>query len=411
MNITAGTTLTDLVRAAGHQNHFPVILEDLDFYKVTMTQVYDTELPSTTMEMKFHNRTEGVDLAKYQETVRNHLALLCDTGFSDDTLNTLRAIPYINDGFVDFLRILRLNPDHINVKAVGTDLDVRTKGQARLNTWFETHVMAATQEAYFRDVHADLSLDHGVKRLADKIAKYKDLSTKYTFTFSEFGTRRRACFAWQEHVIQQLIEAFGTKSETFLGTSNVHFSTKYGTRMVGTMAHEYLMVGQALDHVALDKSQRSMLQIWHKVYRAQLGIALSDVVGNEAFLRDFDRYLACMYAGVRHDSGDPFAWAARQIEHYRKVDVDPRTKVLMFSDGLNEDKVEALLKEFHKDAKLSFGIGTDFTNDLGVKALQLVMKPVQVNGKPVAKISDSSGKGMCEDPTHEANLRRAYRIA
>lgn len=411
MNITAGTTLTDLIRAAGHEVGIPAYFEDLDFYKITMTQVYDTELPSTTMEMKFHNRTAGVNLAKYQQDVLKHIANLCCTRISTETLDALRAIPYIDNGFVDFLHILRLNPNHINIGTEGTDLTARTNGQARLNTWFETHVMAATQEAYFRDVHADLVLDHGVQRLKDKIAKYKDLSTKFKFTFSEFGTRRRACFAWQEYVIQQLVEAFGTQSETFLGTSNVHFSTKYGTRMVGTMAHEYLMVGQALDHVALDKSQRSMLQIWHKVYRAQLGIALSDVVGNEAFLRDFDRYLACMYAGVRHDSGDPFAWAARQIEHYRSVDVDPRNKVLMFSDGLNEDKVEALLKEFHKDAKLSFGIGTDFTNDLGVKALQLVMKPVKVNGKPVAKISDSSGKGMCEDPAHEANLRRAYRIA
>jgi nicotinate phosphoribosyltransferase len=404
-------TLTEFIFSAGHNVYQPIILEDLDFYKVTMGQVYDAELATTAMEMKFHNRTAGVDLAKYANPLQHHLNLLCSRNFNPETIKRLRELPYMHQGYLDFIEILRLNPNHIKVTTDGTDLVVRSSGPVRLITWFETHVMAMVQELYFRDVHAQLDMTEGMARLDEKIAKYHELSTKYQFTFSEFGTRRRACFAWQEYVVRALVESFGTKSAHFMGTSNVHFATKYKTKFSGTMAHEFLMVGQNLPNVSLDNSQKHMLQLWHKVYRSQLGIALSDVVGTDAFLRDFDRYLASMYDGVRHDSGDPFVWAERHIQNYEKLRIDPMSKVLLFSDGLNKDVVEALLKAFHGKAKLSFGIGTDFTNDLGVKALQLVMKAVRVNDGPVAKISDSPGKGMCEDQTFESYLRYVYKIA
>lgn len=384
---------------------------DLDFYKFTMAQVTDSMLPTTSMQMKFHNRTEGVDLAKYEEQVKAKLLSLCGRGISDNVLEYLSNISYMSAGYLDFLRLLQLNPAHISkLEANGTDLEIRTEGPARLTTWFETHVMGIVQELYFDDVHANLSLQEGVDRLDEKIAKYDELSKKYTYTFSEFGTRRRASFKWQEFVIQRLIATFGTNSPCFRGTSNVHFAAKYKLPVAGTMAHEYLQMGQALDNVTLDQSQKYMLELWHRVYRAQMGIALSDVVGTEAFIRDFDYMLAVLYAGVRHDSGDPFIWGERHIRNYERLGIDPKTKVLLWSDGLNVRLCEELLKAFHGKVKIAFGIGTDFTNDLGVKPLQLVMKAVQVNGRPVAKISDSPGKGMCESPEHEAAVRRAFRI-
>lgn len=401
---------TEFLFKAEQHVHQPILLEDLDFYKVTMTQVYDAELATTNMEMKFHNRTAGINLAKYAPMLTKHLEMLCGRWFNTETLNRLRALPYMDAGYIDFLSLLRLSMAHMSITTDGEDIVVRSKGPARLTTWFETHVMAMLQELYFRDVHAHLDMAEGEARLAYKIAKYHELSTKYQFTFSEFGTRRRACFAWQEHVVAALVEAFGTKSAHFIGTSNVYFATKYKTRMTGTMAHEYLMVGQNLPQVSLGNSQSHMLHLWQKVYHSQLGIALSDVVGTDAFIRDFDRQLALMYDGVRHDSGDPFVWAERHIKNYERLNVDPQSKVLLFSDGLNPDMVARILKEFHGKAKLSFGIGTDFTNDLGVKALQLVMKAVRVNGGPVAKISDSAGKGMCEDPEFEKFLRYSYDL-
>ena len=161
---------------------------------------------------------------------------------------------------------------------------------------------------------------------------------------------------------------------------------------------------------ALNRSVIHMLEAWVQVYRGQLGIALSDVVGMKAFLKDFDLYFAKLFDGMRHDSGDPFWWADLAIEHYRSLKIDPLTKTLLFSDGVNPGLLESLVRRYYDQARLAFGVGTDFTNDLGVKPLNMVMKAVMINGKPVAKVSDSPGKGMCEDPQFEAYLKKAYLI-
>lgn len=393
-------------KLAGRNHAF----DDIDFYFLTMGQVYDALLPHTTMSKKFHNRTQGVNLAKYAAEVSNQMDLACTRRMSPGTLARLHAVPYMTRPYLEFLRLAQLNRDFITVEPNGELLDIRTHGPARFNTNFEIHAMTMTQEAYFRDVWKDLDLHEGMRRLAEKIRRYKDLAKQYTFTFSEFGTRRRASFAWQHYVVEQLVKEFADVPGVFLGTSNVQMAVEFKTPFSGTMAHEFLEVGQALDNVTLGNSNKHMLDLWQRFYRAKTGIALSDIVGVDAFLRDFDMLLAQSYIGARHDSGDPFVWGEKIIAHYEKLHIDPKSKVLMFSDGLNVDTCEALLKVFAKRAKVSFGIGTDFTNDLGVKALQLVMKAVEVNGRPVAKVSDSAGKGMCEDPIHEDAVKRAYMV-
>lgn len=406
-------TLTAFIQEHTAQNNLGGLnhcLEDMDFYKLTMGQVYDALLPHVSMQMKFHNRTAGVNLAKYEDQLGVGLDHLCNSRVQVPTLDKLATLPYFSSSYLEFLRLLQLNRRAIQVRPQGEELDIRSFGAARFSSHFETHVMAIVQEAYFTDVHADLDMSEGIRRLEDKLARFKDLSTRFKFTFSEFGTRRRACFAWQHHVVKRLIETFEGRFDCFIGTSNVLLATLLKTPLAGTMAHEFLQVGQGLNNVSLENSQKHMLNLWQQFYRGRTGIALSDVVGNLAFLRDFDHLLANSFIGVRHDSGDPFTWAERQIQHYVKLGIDPRTKVLMFSDGLNFDLCERLLVQFHGHAKLSFGIGTDWTNDLGVRALQLVMKAVTVNDKPVAKISDSAGKGMCENPAHEAAVRAAYMI-
>ncbi len=383
-------------------------LEDTDFYKFTMAQVYDQHLPSTIMEMKFHNRTPGVNLAKYVEPLKEKLKDLCECKISPKTISRFQSSTLFTPSYIDFLSTLKLNYDHISeLKADGESISIRTKGSARYITWFETHVMSIIQELYFRDVYGDLDLNEGSNRLTEKIKKYKDLTNKYQFKFSEFGTRRRALKIWQEQVLQRLIDM---NVSQFAGTSNVHFATKFDIPMIGTFAHEYLMVGQGLKNVNIYNSQFHMLNLWQEVYGGALGIALSDVFGTKAFLNDFNYTLANQYTGVRHDSGDPFTWAESHIEHYKSFGIDPKKKVLLFSDGLNVNKVEKILERFHGKINLSFGIGTDFTNDLGVPALQLVMKAVKVNNLPVAKISDSPGKGMCEDPYHEEHIRKVFKI-
>lgn len=397
-------------KAQGWDTPIVQALEDVDYYKFTMAYVYYRKFPDVTMEMKFHCRTPGIDLGVYARILEREINYLCTLQLRKDTLDRMAKVPYFSTGYVDFLRLLKLSRDHINITVNGADIIVRTKGPAFLITWFETHVLQILQEAYFREVHSFLDLSLGEKKLADKIARYKDLSKQHPFAISEFGARRRCCFAWQKHVVEELIKGFGTGYRTFVGTSDVLLATQLDTPFSGTMAHEYLELGMGIQDVRLDRSQHHMLEAWVQVYRGQLGIALSDVVGMKAFLKDFDLYFAKLFDGMRHDSGDPFWWADLAIEHYRSLRIDPLSKTLLFSDGVTPDLLESLVRRYYDQARLAFGVGTDFTNDLGVKPLNMVMKAVMVNGHPVAKVSDSPGKGMCEDPSFEKYLKNVYHL-
>jgi nicotinate phosphoribosyltransferase len=197
----------------------------------------------------------------------------------------------------------------------------------------------------------------------------------------------------------------------FSGTSNVNWARLYGISPIGTMAHEWIQAGQAVG-VRLVDSQKYMLQKWVDEYRGDLGIALTDTIGMDAFLRDFDKYFAKLYDGVRHDSGDPFEFARRFIDHYRNFGIDPRTKTLVFSDGLTFEKAVAIHKAFSGVINVSFGIGTNLTNDFpGVTPLSIVMKMQRCNGQPVAKISDEPEKAQCQDPNYLAYLKSVFNIA
>ena len=217
------------------------------------------------------------------------------------------------------------------------------------------------------------------------------------FKFSEFGTRRRFSFKWQDKVINILKKKI--PKSCFVGTSNVYFAKKYDILAVGTNAHEYYQVGQALDKVRLAESQKFMLQSWVNEYRGDLGIALSDTLGTDKFLKDFDLYFAKLYDGIRHDSGNPIEWGYKVINHYKKLRINPMTKTLLFSDSLDFDKAYKIYKEFKNQTNVTFGIGTFIMNDFKpiAKPLNIVMKLQSVNGKPVAKLSDDEGKTICED--------------
>jgi nicotinate phosphoribosyltransferase len=175
------------------------------------------------------------------------------------------------------------------------------------------------------------------------------------------------------------------------------------------MAHEYLQACQALGPRLRD-SQVFGFESWAREYRGDLGIALSDVYGFNAFLRDFDMYFCKLFDGARHDSGDPFMWGERMLAHYRTHRVDPLTKTLIFSDGLTVPKTIELFRQFNGRCMLAFGIGTNLTNDLGYEPLQIVIKMTRCNDQPVAKLSDSPGKGMCDDEKYLAYLAQVFEI-
>ena len=386
-------------------------LLDTDLYKFTMMQAVLHQFPSAQVSYKFKCRNPGVALAPYVQEIRDEIRSLCSLQFQDAELAWLRSLRFIKSDFVDFLGLFRLNEKYIQVNALSNgEIDISIQGPWLHTILFEIPVLAIVNEVYFRNAQKVPDFLEGRKRLDQKIQalhaeRLSDLK------IADYGTRRRFSKAWHEEILRVLISRLGTgPSGQFAGTSNALFAMKLGLTPLGTMAHEYLQACQALGPRLRD-SQVFGFETWAREYRGDLGIALSDVYGIEPFLRDFDIYFCKLFDGARHDSGDPFTWGERMIAHYRHNRVDPMTKTLIFSDGLTVEKTIALFQQFRGRCQLAFGIGTNLTNDLGYEPLQIVIKMTQCNGQPVAKLSDTPSKNMCDDEKYLAYLRQVFDIA
>ena len=266
-------------------------------------------------------------------------------------------------------------------------------------------------EVYFRMANDYDALFKSFKERADKkVAALAD-GTWNIGGFSEFGMRRRLSSEAQEYVIQKILDAQkngGFKDSYFVGTSNVFLAKKMGVKPIGTMAHEFVQcVGQGDRKHNPAYSNWFMLESWVKEYGVLNGIALTDTVGTDVFLRDFRKTYATLFSGVRHDSGDPYAWGQKLIDHYKSLGIDPKTKSLMFSDSLDFERASAIYAHFKDKARVAFGIGTYLANDTDVEPLNIVMKVTECNDGPVAKLSDVEGKNMCKDPAYIDYLTRA----
>ncbi len=391
-------------------------LLDTDLYKFTMMQVVLHQFPSAQVEYSFKCRNPGVQLAPFAAEIREEIKSLCGLRFSDAELSYLRGMRFIKSDFVDFLGLFRLNEKYIDIVPLPNgELKITVQGPWLHTILFEIPVLAIVNEVYFRNTLKVPDLMAGRRRLDDKIALMRGEGLA-DLKIADYGTRRRLSKAWHEEVLRVLSAKLGASpapTGQFAGTSNVLFAMKLGLTPLGTMAHEYLQAAQALGPRLRD-SQIFAFESWAKEYRGDLGIALSDVYGMSAFLRDFDMYFCKLFDGARHDSGDPFAWGERLLAHYKANRVDPQTKILIFSDGLTVPRTIELYQRFKGRCQLAFGIGTNLTNDLGDAPahvpLQIVMKMVCCNGQPVAKLSDTPSKNMCEDEKYMAYLRQVFDI-
>ncbi len=380
-------------------------LLDTDLYKFTMMQVVLHQFPQSQVEYRFKCRDEGVDLKPYAEEIRAEISELCTLRFSQDELEYLKQLRFIKDDFVEFLRLFQLNSDYIKV-SVEDELEIVIQGPWLHTILFEVPVLAIVNEIFFAANAINPDYAEGERRLYDKIDLIKVHKDSSGFLMSDFGTRRRFSRDWQERVVtilQDKLEA------NLAGTSNVYLAKKLELTPIGTMAHEFLQAAQALGPRLID-SQKFALQSWAQEYRGDLGIALSDVVGFDAFLRDFDLYFAKLFDGARQDSGDPFEWGEKLINHYQSLHIDPKTKRMVFSDGLDIPLALEIYDRFSKRCNVGFGVGTNLTNDLGYTPLQIVIKMTRCNGQPVAKISDSPGKLMCKDAGYLAYLKSVFKI-
>ncbi len=385
-------------------------LLDTDLYKFTMMQVVLHQFPGAQVEYKFKCRNPGVQLAPFVEEIRSEIRSLCGLSFKESELRYLRSLRFIKSDFVDFLGLFRLNEKYIQVTPQPSgEIDITIAGPWLHTILFEIPVLAIVNEVYFRNTQRVPDLMEGRRRLDVKITQLQSEGLQ-ALKIADYGTRRRFSRAWHEEVLRVLAARLGTGPQgQFAGTSNVYFAKLLGLTPLGTMAHEYLQACQALGPRLRD-SQVFAFESWAREYRGDLGIALSDVYGFNAFLRDFDMYFCKLFDGARHDSGDPFQWGERMIDHYSRSRVDPRTKTLIFSDSLTIPRTIELYRQFAGRCQLAFGVGTNLTNDLGYEALQIVIKMTRCNGQPVAKLSDTPGKGMCDDEKYLAYLKQVFQI-
>ncbi|MEK8029557.1 nicotinate phosphoribosyltransferase [Ideonella sp. DXS29W] len=391
----------------------PVIqsLLDTDLYKFTMWQTMLHRHPQTQAEYTFVCRNQpAYPLADLLADVNRELDHLCQLSFSEGDLAYLGSLRFIKPDFVDFLRIFRFQRAFIEARAEGERLSIVARGPQVHVMGFEIYVLALVNELYFRRLTVPETLAEGQRRLEAKLALLEgsaaEAPRRHPFEFFDFGLRRRFSGAWQREVVSTFKQRV---PQYFKGTSNVLLARDLQLVPIGTMAHEYLQTYQALG-VRLRDHQKAALEDWVQEYRGDLGVALTDVVGMDAFLSDFDLYFAKLFDGLRHDSGDPFTWGEKALAHYAKLRIDAHTKRLVFSDGLDLPRAMALYRHFADRTQLGFGIGTNLSNDLGLTPLNIVMKLTRCNGQPVAKLSDSPGKTLCDDQTFLAYLRQVFNV-
>lgn len=385
-------------------------LLDTDLYKFTMMQCVLHQFPGAEVAYRFRCRNVGVELGPYADEIRDEIHHLCSLRFKDEELEYLAGLRFIKSDFVDFLSLFHLKEKYITVKAdseAPNGIDITIEGPWLHTILFEIPVLAIVNEVYFRHKMPVADEKEGMKRLRTKIDLIRNEPDNDNLKITDFGTRRRFSRAWQTTVTETLIRELGR--EKFAGTSNVDLARRYGLIPIGTMAHEYLQACQALGPRLRD-SQVYGFEMWAKEYRGDLGIALSDVYGMDPFLKDFDMFFCKLFDGARHDSGDPFLWGEKMIEHYRRNKCDPRGKTLIFSDALTVPRIIELYRRFNHRIGVGFGIGTNLMNDLGPEPLNIVVKMIRANGQPVAKISDTPEKGMCEDLTYLAYLKQVFGI-
>ncbi|MEI7431506.1 MAG: nicotinate phosphoribosyltransferase [Betaproteobacteria bacterium] len=394
-------------------NQAPVVrsLLENDLYKFTMWQSLLHSHPGAQAEYRFVCRnTPAFPLVRLKAAVDKELDHLCEMFFTQDELDYLSSLRFIKSDFVDFLTLFRFQRRFIEVHAVGDTLEVVARGPLVHVMGFEIFVLYIINELYFRELSQDGVMEVARERLQAKVAELKagvagiPANSDFPFALFDFGLRRRYSGAWQEEVVAYFASQL---PQHFRGTSNVYLAKKMGLIPIGTMAHEYLQAYQSFG-VRLRDFQKAALEGWVQEYRGDLGVALTDVVGMDAFLRDFDLYFAKLFDGLRHDSGDPVVWGEKAIAHYHALNIDPSGKRLVFSDSLNIRRALELYQHFKGRIQTSFGIGTFLSNDTPHQALNIVMKITACNGQPVAKLSDERGKTMCEDETFLSYLRQVF---
>lgn len=391
----------------------PIItsLLETDLYKFSMGQAIYHQFSDykTTWTFKCRNKDVKFTLDMVDE-ITEQIKAYCNLRFTEEELQYLDNIKWLKGSYVDFLRLWKPRFEDFTISNdAECGLAIETRGTWLNTSMYEIPTLAIVNEVYFRmQYDYDKLLESFKERLDVKYEKLHSGSW-YAGVFSEFGLRRRLSAEAQELVVEKFSHLNDTQhaASKFVGTSNVYLAKKFGVTPVGTMAHEWIMcVGQGNHKHNPAYSNWYALDAWVKEYGVLNGTALTDAITTDCFLKDFQLTYATLFSGVRHDSGDPIEWGEKMISHYESLGVDAKQKTLLFSDSLDFERADKIFRHFNGRAKVAFGIGTYLANDTEVDPLNIVMKTTACNGMDVAKISDTSGKGMCKNPEYVEYLQR-----
>ena len=377
---------------------------DNDLYKYSMIQAVLHQHPGAEVTYRFKCRTSHIDFRAYVNDIIKEVSKMCrELRFEKEELEYLGDLKFMKKDTIQFLKLFRYDYDFVHINADDNgNLHIIIKGPWLHTILFEVPILSIVSEIYSRDISEDF--DEFKRRTWEKVEVLNGVFNQFDIpvAIAEFGGRRRHSVEAQDILLNILKDNL----ENFIGTSNVMFAKKYGLKPIGTMAHEWLQAHQALYRVG--ESQVMALEHWAQEYRGDLGIALSDVIGLKYFLHDFDMYFSKLFDGTRQDSGDPYEYGRALIRHYENMGIDPKSKTIVFSDGLTIAKAIDLARYFDGKIKHSYGIGTNLTKDFGFKPLQLVLKMIVCNGQPVAKNSDTPGKSMCTDQGYMQYLMSTF---
>jgi nicotinate phosphoribosyltransferase len=375
-------------------------LLDTDYYKFTMGQYAWKYFPRVMVKYAFKNRTKDVKLGNFI----NRVALLKQLDYvrglrlTMEELNYLKSLKIFSIDYLAFLSRLRLPPVYINCD--NGELSIETEGLWAEALFWETFILSIVNELYYQHFSHNPAGGMGEfqSRLDEKISRI----VEEPFKFVEFGTRRRYSYKIQDKVIDTLCSM--VPNDYFLGTSNVYFAMSYGIPPIGTMAHELPMVLAGLSYYDIDvlkNSHDKMLTMWEYLYGKPLTIALTDTFGSDFFFRTFTEEQARFWKGLRQDSGNPFEFGKKVIKFYEEKGINPKEKIVIFSDGLDINVIQKLEKEFKGKFITMYGWGTNLTNDLGYKPLSIVVKAVEADGNPLVKLSDNLSKANGNEETIE----------
>ncbi|RLD66848.1 MAG: nicotinate phosphoribosyltransferase [Bacteroidetes bacterium] len=363
---------------------------DNDLYKFTMQNAVIKIFPRAKVRFQFINRGNTPFPEGFGEILRKEVAKMAELRLTSDEKKYLNEkCTYLDPTYLDFLMGYRYDPSEVGVIQKGDDLQISIEGYWYRTILWEVPLMALISELYFKMSNQVIYDEAKIIDIARKKATQFNM---LGISVADFGTRRR--YSFENH--DRIVKAFKNYGKpSIVGTSNVYFAKKYDLIATGTHAHEWFMFHAA--KYGYKMANKLALENWVRVYRGDLGIALSDTFTSEIFYHAFDTKFAKLFDGVRQDSGNPIEFADKTINHYRDLKIDPLSKTIIFSDGLNPETVEKITKHCRDKIKISFGIGTNFTNDVGVKPLNIVIKIIEAqpegqNWEHTIKLSDTKGK-------------------